>query len=440
LTNSGDLNHILPPALGSKKVSNEVATEVATMSPITFRKAGGTETRKQSRGDAGALLTNAFVSSLSELPPPLLTAYLDTRAAQPSTHGPVPGFLFWLEQEAKRLVERIRPSEQDVFRQQIARADEFLRHRASAERGLVILAGPTTWEFIPLQIQIENELHWGTPALTQLLWLLNENKPYGVVVLNHMGARFLRYRLGEMTELAEQKFDIDISQWKKKELGHVVGQGVEKTRGSQRDTHQHRMDAQYNRLWRDVATHARRLCEAEQLRALFLVGSDRIVEPVQAELPKEFRQCVISIDEDLGWFPLPELQSRLAPNIEEWQQKHEFEIVSALLGDERKAVMGIDEALAQLQKGKIRTVVVARHLNENLRQCIDCGWADRSSDPRCPVCGRERRSIELRNLLPELAASTNADIEVVGGGAAEQLIQSGGMGGWLRGRTQGELR
>jgi peptide subunit release factor 1 (eRF1) len=137
---------------------------------------------------------------------------------------------------------------------------------------------------------------------------------------------------------------------------------------------------------------------------------------------------------------LPELQSRLAPNIEEWQQKHEFEIVSALLGDERKAVMGIDEALAQLQKGKIRTVVVARHLNENLRQCIDCGWADRSSDPRCPVCGRERRSIELRNLLPELAASTNADIEVVGGGAAEQLIQSGGMGGWLRGRTQGELR
>jgi hypothetical protein len=348
--------------------------------------------------------------------------------------------LTWLAKEAKRLVENIPPGEQELFRQQIARTEEFLRERTPHEKGLMILAGPTTWELVPFQLPIENELHWGRPALTQLLWFLSENKPYCIVALDRKRARFLKYWLGEMAELAEHQFDIDISQWKKEELGHVSGLGVQKTYGSQRDTYEHRMDAQYRRLCRETAAQAKRLCEAGKLRAVFLVGSDRLTKPIAAEFSEEFRQHIVLINEDFGWLSLPELQTRLTSKIADYEREHESALVTALLGNERTAVIGIDETLAQLQKIKMRTLVLARHLTGSLRQCIECGWTDRSADPVCSVCGRERREVELRDILPDLARSTNAEVEVVSGEAAEKLSQSGGMGGWFRGRTQAQLR
>jgi hypothetical protein len=380
------------------------------------------------------------LSTFSELPSPVLTAYLNVQSPEPSTHRPGAEYSIWLEEEAKRLIETVPPTEQEVFRQQVARTEEFLRERISREKALVILAGSTVWESMPFQLPIENELHWGRPALTQLQWLFSENKSYCVVVLDRKGARFFRYGLGEMQELFQQIFEIDISQWKKKELGHVTGQGVHKTRGSQRDTYQHRMDAQYKRLCRKTATYVQKLCQSDKLRTAFLVGSDRLTEPVEASLPKQFRQHVVLINEDLGGLPLDELQEYLKPRIAEWQGKEELALVTRLLQDERTAVTGVDETLAQLQKSRLRTMVVADHLTGILHECIECGWTDRSADPVCSVCGRERKKVELRGVVHDLARSTGTEIEVVSGAAAIKLNQAGGMGGWLKGRTQAQLR
>jgi peptide subunit release factor 1 (eRF1) len=270
--------------------------------------------------------------------------------------------------------------------------------------------------------------------------MLNENKAHCVVVLDRKGARFFRYWKREMTKLAEHQFAVDMSQWKEKNLGHVSIEGMKKARGSQRDTYERRVDAQYKHMCRETAAEARKISEKEKLEAIFVVGSDRMTRPMEAEFPKQLRERVVRIKEDFGGLPLAALQERLAPVIAAWERQDEAETVKHLLADERKAVVGLDETLAQLQKGKMRTLVLARSVHGNLHECIECGWMDRSADPVCPVCGRERRSVELREMLPDLARRENTGIEVVSGAAAEQLDKAGGMGGWLRGRTQAQLR
>lgn len=381
-----------------------------------------------------------FVESLTELSTPLLTVYMNTQPPDASAQPLAKESVVWMKHQAKELAQTLTEKEQKRFWRQVERVEEFLAEHKQQEKALVIVAGAGTWKAAPLRTAVENEMHWGPAAVTQLVWMLNENRPHCVVALDRKGARFFRYWTGELTKLAEHKFSIDMSQWKEKDLGHVSIEGMKKARGSQHDTYERRVDAQYKKMCRETAAQARKLCEQEKLEAIFVVGSDRLTRPIEAEFPKQLRERVVRIREDFGGLPLPELQERLAPTIAAWERQDETEMVKHLLADERKAVVGMDETLAQLQKGKMRTLVLARSVHGDLHECIECGWMDRSADPVCPVCGRERKAVELRDMLPELARSNNTGIEVVSGAAAEQLTQAGGMGGWLRGRTQAQLR
>jgi hypothetical protein len=386
------------------------------------------------------MLTMSQLESMTELTPPLLTAYLSTPSVERETQPLGPSYLRWLKREARIATSSAPQKEQQLVKQQVARVERFLRERTPREKSMVLLAGSGEWVVVPLDQPVENELHWGKPALSQLFWMLSADKPHCIVVVDRTGARFFRYRLGELTATDQMDFVIDISQWKKKDLGHVTGQNVEKTRGSQRDTHRHRVDAQYARLTRKVAERAVELCQKRNAFAIFFVGLDRLTLPIAEALPKNFHCTVYTIPEDVGHLSLPELETRLEPRIQECEDLRQQSMVENLVGDSGKAIVGLDETLALLQKGKIRTLVIARGLDENLRQCSDCGWIDRSADPVCPKCKRERFAANLRDVLPELAWKKRVQVEVIAGKAAEKLKEFGGMGGWLRGRTQAELR
>ena len=181
-------------------------------------------------------------------------------SGEASFHGAAPEYLAWLKDESRPIAESLSPTGQELFRKQLDRVEEFLRQHQPHERSLVIVAGPGVWEIVSLQREIQNELHWGKPSVTQLLWLASEYKPYGIVAVDHVGARFFHYWLGEMVEYEEKKFAVDISQWKMEELGHVTGQGVRKTRGSQREVFRNRMEGQYARLCRETAQQAVIFC------------------------------------------------------------------------------------------------------------------------------------------------------------------------------------
>jgi len=386
------------------------------------------------------MLNAGKLETLSRLPQPLLTAYLNTLSAEPSHHAPVPPHLAWLRKEGNSFVESLPPAERGLFGEQLHRVEEFLRDRTPAEKSLVIFAGFKAWDTVPLQIEIVNELRWGKPVIAQLLWLVAEHRPYCIVVVDQGSARFFGYRLREMRLLDEMSFDVDISQWKEEDLGHVARPGIRTTHGTQRDVFNHRMDAQYKRLFRNAAEKTVHLQEREHFAAVFLVASERLTAPIVAEFPRELQRRVRSIKKDLGKFEPHELQKHLEPEIDKWEREHESTLVDELIASERGAVMGIDETLAQLQKKKIRTLVLLRGFDARLHKCNNCGWTDSAADTLCPVCRGDRSSVMLRDVLPDLAGASEADVEIVSDKPGTGLKDAGGIGAWLRQRKESGLR
>lgn len=378
------------------------------------------------------MLTPSDIAKIYQMPGPVLTVYLNTQPAEPSRHPLVPASIVWLKEELNSLEPNIAKTERNLFREQAHHAEEFFRNRQPQERSLAIFAGHKLWHCVPFQVEVNNELHWGPPAVSQLLWLVDEHRPYCVVVVDLKGARFLRYHLRELLELQEMKFVIDISEWRTKDLGHVMGQSIHKGRGLQRDFIDDRVKAQYAHLCRHVGEQAAALCRKEGLRAIFLVGEAHLAEPIESFFPEELRRRATLVKEDLGHSSLSELQNRLEPVIKEWECRHEQALVDELLSSERGTVTLVDEVLTKLQQGNVRLLVVARDTNLYSRQCVQCGWVDSATGPTCPKCGAICRHTTLCDVLPELVRKHQVDLEIVSGDAEKRLRRTGEMGGWLR--------
>jgi Bacterial archaeo-eukaryotic release factor family 10 len=372
------------------------------------------------------------IESLERLPGTVLTVYSNIQQEDPARHLPVPNSLTWLRKEAKSIADRLKAAERNQFETQWNRIETFLSGRHPHEKALAIFAGPHVWQFVSLPVAVENQVRWGQPAISQLLLLEVEHKPYCVVVVDKTEARFLRYQFAEMVRIAERPFLLDVSQWKTKEMGHVTGQRVHKTRGSQRDSFEHRAEAQYTRLCRETAKQAVSICRKENLSGIFLVGASHLVEPVTESIPVEFRESIGLFREDLGRIPVAELSGCLATPIRDWERQRAESLVQNLLGASRGAITEPDELLAQLQEGMVGRIVVASDFPLSLRECDQCGRVDRSADPVCRKCGGKRHLATLKDALPRLARIYKTQLHVVDGSAATQLRELGGIGGWRR--------
>jgi hypothetical protein len=266
---------------------------------------------------------NIQAESFSELQGPLLTAYINTNPGNSANRGLVAPYVTWLRSESKSLAPSVLPAEQKIFQEQVNKVEDFLRTRKPKEKSLVILCSPREWKVVPLQLEVENEIHWGRPALARLLSLQAMHTPCCIAVVDRAGARFFQYFLGEWTELREMKFELNVKSWKRKDIGHLAHPGIKTTRGSQRDTFEHRVDAQYARISRKVAEQVFELCYKNRLKAAFLVGLPRLIEPIENQLPASLRERTVLVKEDLGRLPLSRLRKQLESAISSWDSQHQ---------------------------------------------------------------------------------------------------------------------
>jgi hypothetical protein len=382
------------------------------------------------------MLDAKLIHSLPRLEPPVLSVYLDTNPAKSRNQRHPSGARIWLKSRGKVLASRIPEAERKAMREQLERVDRFLELRPERERGVVIFAGPRAWQVLRLQLDVEDELHWGRPSLTQLLWLLDEHQPCGVAVVDRSGARLFRFWLGEAEEMESASFAVDTSQWRRKELVGPSHGATGKVKGAQRDEFENRMGAQFARIFREAAQRIREWSEKENLAPVFLAGPNEAVEPVWAELPEKFRENASVLKGLPKGITVPELQERLAPEIERWKRQQELAEVERLLAQSNgsRAVAGLDDTLRRVQEGGARKLLVTRGLGGKLRQCEKCGWTDRAADRECAACGSERRVVALRAALPELARRHGVPVEVVAGDAGAKLRSAGGLAAWLRER------
>lgn len=372
------------------------------------------------------------IRSIAESQAPLLSVYLNTQNRNASRHPRVPVHVSWFRKTVSAISRTLTPQDEALFQTQVSRVEQFLEGRHPEEKALAIFAGRETWNMIQLQTGVENEVRWGKPAVGQLFRLLHEHPPYGIVVIDHRAARFFQFFLGELSELGEKRFEIDQSQWKEKDLGHVAGEQVRKTRGTNRDLFEHRVEAQYEHLCREAADQAMALAKQRDFAAIFLVGLEPLVGPIQKKFPRSFKAELVLVPEDYGKLLPNTIFRRLAPLMADFEQKRQIAEVEQLLVGGRGIVSEADEILADLQAGSIRAIFVAAEHNFYLRECEKCRSVNRSSDMVCPNCGGTRRTVTLLDILPSLAAEHNTKVQFVSGRAAQILASAGGIAGWLR--------
>ncbi len=377
------------------------------------------------------MLSNAFLESLSQFSPPLLTAYVRTTPEEASLQGTEPRYLHFVKEQGKSVAQDLPSDEQVLFSKELERVTEFLSQPKS-HGSLVIFAGPSVWQVVPLQVEVKDELSWGKPSLSQLVWLTGEHKQYGIVEIDHKRARFFRYFLGELAEGPKKTFGIDISGWRQKDLGKVTSEGMSITHGTQRDVFDKRLEYQYVRLCRETAQQAAAYFANNHLAAIFLVGPDKLTAAVEAKFPRIFRLPFIRDDQDLARVSPPELLKHLEPRIADWEREHQKALVNALTEDTRGAILGFEETLLQLQRGMVRTLVLARDFDPVLHYCSECSWKGRCADRVCPVCEGAVGNTTLRDVLPELLLKHAVELEILSDEPAERLKQMGGMAGWLR--------
>jgi len=376
------------------------------------------------------MLRSRLIESLPELPKPVLTVYLDTNREKTDNRALQPAYLTRLGSHAKVTEEGLLLEDRKPFEEQVERAEAFLRSHPPKSKGVVIFTGRENWEFVPLEAAVEDELHWGAPDLAQLIWLLEEHKPHGVVVVDRKRAQFFLYSMGELLAVEDKKFLLEPS--RKKEMGHVARAfGVRMSHGTNRDVFEHHRDAEFLHYYRQIAQEMERWCDTEHLQTVFLLGPADVNAAIQQEVPAALRGNIISINQDIAWLSKAKLQRYIEPIVIKHEGQREMAVVDKLLSGERALVTGIDETLARLQQGRIRSLVVVKGLDANLKCCNECLWVDRTADPVCPACGRERHGVSLREVLPELTRRQKISMEVVSGEAGRKLEQVGGMGGWL---------
>jgi Bacterial archaeo-eukaryotic release factor family 10 len=240
------------------------------------------------------------VRSLRRLATPVLSAYIDTNPATERNQGHPPGYLAWLKTAARRLERRLAADQRGTFRENVHRLERELQDRPPRARGIAAFVGPKLWEFLRLQVAVDDELHWGPPALKQLFWLLDEHRPAGVVVMSRTEARFFRIWLGEIVEEDRQPVVFDKSTWRKKDLVGPSHGGVAKRRGVQRDRFAKRVRAQHARFAVAYVSRIQRWAERQRLRPVLLVGPRAMIDPVSAALPADFRSRVATVPENLS--------------------------------------------------------------------------------------------------------------------------------------------
>jgi hypothetical protein len=285
-----------------------------------------------------------------------------------------------------------------------------------------------------LQVEVTEELHWGKPSLQQMMWVLDEHRPRGAILIDGSGARFFRFWLGTVSEDEAAAFSIDYSSWRKPHLVGPSTSAVPKQYGVQRDRFKGRMAAQRSHFIRALADRIMSWTGETGVRPVLLIGGPRDAEAIANALPASFRKETAVVQKVLPRISASDAKKRLVPVLRAWEREYEEQLVKELISSRklRKVATGLDETLRQLQKGRVRELIVVRGITGSVKECMGCGWIGRSADPECALCGSERRPRSLRTVIPELASLQGLLIEVVSGTAAKKLRAVGGIGAWLR--------
>jgi peptide subunit release factor 1 (eRF1) len=359
-----------------------------------------------------------------------LTLYFNTRSDQPRSAYPAR-----LRSLLHELVPGVPAEDRKPYDLAAARLMNFVSQYQPAGNSLLVFAGPKSWDEFPSRIPVRDEVSWGLPGTAQLLWLIEEYRPYGVLVAGTEHVRFLSVRLNEFEAFEEFHAKIDTSQWRERRVG-TKGRGTTQKGGRSVEAFDQRYMEQVRHFWKTLHKPLAELLEHHRIRRLVLAGTKSVLPEFTKSLPSDINNLVVS-RVNLETFISPaDTVRRVLPEITAWEESRERTVVDELFGAagiSKQAAVGVDPVLKFLQEGRAMRLVIAKGFDAEVSRCTQCLNVSASANSHCAKCSAtDLRKVSLTAILPRLVVDHRLPIEVVKGEPAKELAQSGGVGAFLR--------
>ena len=360
-----------------------------------------------------------------------LTLYFNTRPDQPRS-AYAARFRSLL-----RGIEPTVPSEdRKLYEQVVAKVTNYLNQYQPGGNSVLVFAGPKSWDEVASRVPVRDEASWGQPNTAQVLWLLEEYRPYGVLVAGIEHVRFLAVRLNEFEAFKEFRTDIDTSQWRKQVVGSKGRGGATQKGGANVEAFDQRYMEQVKRFWKTLHKPLAELVERHRIRRMVLAGTKSVLPEFAKSLPPDIANLVVT-QMNMEKFTNPtDAVHKVFPGIVAWEEQRERALVAELFGAagiSKKAAVGVEPVLKFVQDGRASKLVVAKDFDAEVSRCAQCFNVSASSNSHCAKCSAtDLRKVSLTAILPRLVVDHGLPIEVVKGEAAKELARSGGVGAFLR--------
>ena len=323
-----------------------------------------------------------------------------------------------------------------AFDAAVARVTSFLEQYQPKGNSFLVYATKDSWQEFTSRVPVRDELHWGKPDISQLLWLLEEYRPYGVLICDQQHVRFMAVRMDEFEEYHEFSTNIDTDGWRRRHIGSS-GRGKAVVKGGyDAKAFDARYMEQVRHFWRTLDKPIAELLDRFHVQRLVLAGNKSLLPEFARSLAPSISAAVVT-QVTLDAFSSPaDAVKRISPAIAEWEAARDSKLVAELLDAasiSRKAAVGIEAVSQLIQEGRAARVFVARDFDRPLNECAICGHVTAGTGKTCPLCDKGTMArASIASALPRLVLSYNVPVEVMKGKAGEELAKNGGVGAFLR--------
>jgi hypothetical protein len=360
-----------------------------------------------------------------------LTLYFNTRSDQPRA-----GYGARLRSLLRGIEPTVPSEDHKLYEQVVAKLTNFLSQYQPAGNSLLVFAGAKSWDEFASRVPVRDEARWGQPNTAQLLWLIEEYRPYGVLVAGIEHIRFLAVRLNEFEAFKEFRADIDTSQWRKQRVGSKGRGGTVQKGGRSIEAFDQRYMEQVRRFWKTLHKPLAELVERYHIHRLVLAGTKSVLPEFARSLPTGIGNLVVTqLNMETFTNPTDTVQ-KVFPAIVAWEQQRERSLVTELLnaaGISKKAAVGVDPVLKFVQDGRASRLIVVKDFDAQVVRCGKCQHLSAKGNGQCPKCDAEDMSkANLAGILPRLVVEHGLPVEIVKGEAAAELARNGGVGTFLR--------
>jgi histone H3/H4 len=328
--------------------------------------------------------------------------------------------------------------EMKAFKNASQRVEAFVTRYHVGARGLAIVFDASDGFFWSQEIDfpIHNRIRWGREVLVAPLAVgIDEYEPIGIVLLDRANLRLFTMFLGEVEEHIREGFD-------HRKVRHTKTVGMNHM-GSASHA-QRKADEQIRLNLRHIAKDMELMLEQHSIRRIILAGSPEITTELRSVLPRPVQSHVIGTVDLAITATIEDIRSKAVPLAEKFERDTENGIVKDLVTSAAKSarvVVGLVNTLYALNRRRIWQLVYADEFHSPGYECPKCAALFSIETVSCSFCGSAVSSIEdVVERAVDHAVRRGAMVEVIRGAEAESsLMNAGGIGAFLRTRTESVL-